>query len=436
MEAAEALQDESILVNIRGQDLVAIEVRYHRSCYKDYTGFLVHQKGNKASGNQSYTSYKKAFEVFCCTVVDTCIIDKLQIMRMVSLQELFIKTVREVENLNDSVEIRGFYLKQKLKARYPLLQFLKPIKRNSSEIVFCKEGFSLLADRWTSQSDLEKLESTDCEYDSEGEGPQLGSDYHCQESRRILYLASQHLQGVIIDTPALSGWPPTANDIRDSAQQLIPPQLFNFLAWITGSADVVEFENFVETGDDVRRKLLSVAQDIVYISTKGRKTMPKHVALGLTMRHMTGSSSIIGILNGLGHSVSHSAVLEHDTALANKQLCTDNIVPEGFIKKIPTTVIWDNNDFREETPSGEGTTHNTNGLLVQRIGCVDDGTESFPCINSESKHLPKKKSAPLTLLQTSWRCTTKGNDKVRSPLAIKVSYMNTLQMNIFSLSSL
>ena len=36
--------------------------------------------------------------------------------------------MREVENLNDSVEIRGFYLKQKLKARYPLLQFLEPIK--------------------------------------------------------------------------------------------------------------------------------------------------------------------------------------------------------------------------------------------------------------------------------------------------------------------
>ena len=105
--------------------------------------------------------------------------------------------------------------------------------------------------------------------------------------------------------------------------------------------------------------------------------------------------------------MSHSAVIEHDTALANKQLCTDNIVPEGYIKKIPTTVIWDNNDSREETPSGEGTTHTTTGLLVQRIWCVDDGTESIPCINSESKHL--QKNAPLTLLQTFWRCTTKGN---------------------------
>ena len=104
--------------------------------------------------------------------------------------------------------------------------------------------------------------------------------------------------------------------------------------------------------------------------------MPKHVALGLTMRHMTGSSSLIGILYGFGHLVSHSDVLEHDTARANKQLCTDNIVPEGFLKKIPTTVIWDNNEFREEMRSGEGTTHNTNDLLVQRIRCVDDGTQN------------------------------------------------------------
>ena len=39
--------------------------------------------------------------------------------------------------------------------------------------------------------------------------------------------------------------------------------------------------------------------------TKGIKTIPKHVALSLTMRHMTGSSSLIGIVNGFGHLVSH-----------------------------------------------------------------------------------------------------------------------------------
>ena len=91
---------------------------------------------------------------------------------------------------------------------------------------------------------------------------------------------------------------------------------------------------------------------------------------------MTGSSSLICILYGFGHLVSHSGVLELIHLGQTRQLCTDNILPEGFIKKIPTTVIWDNNEFREETPSGEGTTHNPNGLLVQRIGCVDDGTQN------------------------------------------------------------
>ena len=95
--------------------------------------------------------------------------------------------------------------------------------------------------------------------------------------------------------------------------------------------------------------------------------------------------------------MSHSAVLEHDTALANKYLCSDSTVPEGVIKKIPTTVIWEDNDFSEETHSGEGITHNTNSFLVQRIGCVDDNIESIPYINSESKHLPKQRcSVDLT----------------------------------------
>ena len=63
--------------------------------------------------------------------------------------------------------------------------------------------------------------------------------------------------------------------------------------------------------------------------------MPKYVLLCLTMRHMTVSSCIIGILKGLEHSVSHLAVLEHDTALANKQLCSDTIVTIRVYKENP-----------------------------------------------------------------------------------------------------
>ena len=93
--------------------------------------------------------------------------------------------------------------------------------------------------------------------------------------------------------------------------------------------------------------------------------MPKHVSLSMTMHHVIGSSNIIELLSGFGHSVLHSTVLWHDTALTTQQLESCSLVPAGFLKNIPCMLVWDNNDFSEETASGEGTTHNTNGLLCQ-----------------------------------------------------------------------
>ena len=67
-----------------------------------------------------------------------------------------------------------------------------------------------------------------------------------------------------------------------------------------------------------------------------------------------------------GHSMSHSTVLQHDTALAEQRVSKKSDVPEGFLKKRFTCLPWDNNDFGEETLTGKGTTHNTNGIIVQR----------------------------------------------------------------------
>lgn len=41
-----------------------------------------------------------------------------------------------------------------------------------------------------------------------------------------------------------------------------------------------------------------------------------------------------------------------------------NILPSET-KPIFTTLVWHNNDFGEETISGKGTTHNTNGIIIQ-----------------------------------------------------------------------
>lgn len=69
----------------------------------------------------------------------------------------------------------------------------------------------------------------------------------------------------------------------------------------------------------------------------------------MTVRHMTGSARLVGILNGFGHCVSHSMVLEHDTALAASQLQgKEETLPVG-VQPCFTTLVWDNNDFGEES---------------------------------------------------------------------------------------
>jgi len=49
------------------------------------------------------------------------------------------------------------------------------------------------------------------------------------------------------------------------------------------------------------------------------------------------------------------------------ELSKNSIVPVGFHPKVHATVVWDNNDFMEETISGTGTTNNTKGIIVQQI---------------------------------------------------------------------
>ena len=90
------------------------------------------------------------------------------------------------------------------------------------------------------------------------------------------------------------------------------------MAYITGLAIEPVFDEYVEIENECLEK-----------------PTPKHVALAMTVRYWTGSARANDFLNGLGHSVSSLYVLQHDTALANKQLerKTLTVTPEGFDKK-------------------------------------------------------------------------------------------------------
>ena len=49
-----------------------------------------------------------------------------------------------------------------------------------------------------------------------------------------------------------------------------------------------------------------IAQDIVHSATHGKT--PKHVALGMSVRHITGSKEVITLLNRMGHCSSYEKI--------------------------------------------------------------------------------------------------------------------------------
>ena len=60
-----------------------------------------------------------------------------------------------------------------------------------------------------------------------------------------------------------------------------------------------------------------IGQDIVHSGSRGRVKIPKHMALAIAIRHLTGSKQLIKILNRMGHCATVEMI---DTALLEKFL--------------------------------------------------------------------------------------------------------------------
>ena len=86
---------------------------------------------------------------------------------------------------------------------------------------------------------------------------------------------------------------------------------------------------------------------------------------------MTGSTTVVTLLNWLGHGLLATQVGEIEAGMSQQFLSRQrdsarpfvpsNITPSSFVH-----LAWDNNDIIEETLSGLGTTHCTNGIAIRR----------------------------------------------------------------------
>ena len=385
--AAEQKKDESILLHIRDKDCVAVEACYHKKCYTSYTNFLNY----KLVEDKEERLYEESYQKFCKQVVDKKIITDREVMLMTKLFDCFVKYVQDTEAL-DASNYRRFRLKKRLKLTYPQLVFHKPSKRNMSELVFCEDlSAGVIAGEHISMCNSSDTETSSQEEREIPSTSTMKSGNNEEEDMRTLFHAAMILRGKIKECDNFyQKWPPTPSEFTTTnAEQMIPPSLSVFLSWLLGFSSTVNMNSYLGIPENQYLKVLSLAQDIIHVSSNGRKQTPKSLSLGMAVRQITGSYALTKVLNGFGNSVSHSAVLSLDTAFASQCLDNDTVIPEGIIPRKFTMMVWDNIDFLEETPTGAGSTHMANGIVIQHT--------------RDDQQLPKQRKTSTTTIKKSLR---------------------------------
>ena len=150
------------------------------------------------------------------------------------------------------------------------------------------------------------------------------------------------------------------------AEKVVPESLYLFLKLVC-SSDEELFDDEADDGapcNTLHARILSIAQDVVFLASGGKKKTPKHQGIGLTIHQTTRSKNLVQILHAAGHSISYESVLRSDTAIANDAISRFNrhghVVPRNFEgKQMPGYIRFanDNIDINEETLSGKGTFH-------------------------------------------------------------------------------
>ena len=118
----------------------------------------------------------------------------------------------------------------------------------------------------------------------------------------------------------------------------------------------------------LNRIISSLAQDLVYNASFGRKRVQKHVQLGICVKRKSRSVDLIRWLNHYGHTISYNEINSIETKLAEDQANRREprkFVPNNIESSFFVTFVCDNCDHKIESIY-DVTLHGTNGVIIKK----------------------------------------------------------------------
>ena len=117
--------------------------------------------------------------------------------------------------------------------------------------------------------------------------------YKTTNKLHVLYNDALILREKINNHPDLHlPWPPLATHITNkNAINSVPTEICYVLAWICGFSTEPTLDGFVKVKDNENKKLLSIAQDLVFIASHGKRVTTKGIALRVALCQITSSAA-------------------------------------------------------------------------------------------------------------------------------------------------
>jgi len=365
---------------VKSKDLFACEAKHHPSCFKSFrTAFANYERGTcRAEGAKDTeqacmsAAHEKAF-VSVLKHIETQVVQQNEVLQLSSLRLLYIEELKSngYENSN--------YRSEKLLKRLqndPIkehIHFTKVDHDKADAISF----WLVYSSNITVSNALARAYT-------------LGST---DKYQNVALLLRQNILQAFKESKD-QPWPPTADDMELTPENILPPDLVRFLSTVMAGKEDMETEK-------MKRLVFSIGQDLCRAVSEGKWKLPKHILLCVTVRHLFRSRQLTMILHRLGHSESYDFGLELETALAQ-------VLDEVSTYQTPQIVTgegnlvfhceWDNLNKTTTNVHGSNIVNSAGGIMVQEVkpGFESNKVRMLPIID-KSQQRSLKVDTPKTL---------------------------------------
>ena len=118
--------------------------------------------------------------------------------------------------------------------------------------------------------------------------------------------------------------------------------------------DIVDPNLVKNESETLHRYTMSLGKDIIFMESRGKCKLPKHIGLNQALRRKAQSKDLVTLVNRFGHGVSYEELLRIDTCWSEIQLSGDGfIIPQNMVHGQVTTGAGDNFNKAIESVKGE-----------------------------------------------------------------------------------